>query len=245
MLEGEPEIVLGNAVGSNVTNIALVLGLTAIIVRQIELEYNVWQIDMPFLWGSAFLLYFIIQDGTLTFFEAILLLGGVTVFLASSFKGEEAEGEVPRPKAHWRSYLLLLLGGVLVWLGAKYVVVAIQEISTYYGIGSEKIALTAVALGTSLPEIVVSITAARKGKAAIAVGNVLGSNIFNTFVVISIPSFFWPLAISPDMITYYVPLMVVMTVLFGIMSNNRNISFSEGCTLLLFYGLFVAKILEG
>ena len=243
VLGGEPEIVIGNVVGSNITNIALVLGLTALVVKKIELEYNIWHVDMPFLWASAFLLYFMLLDSRLSLFEAIILLIGVVVFLAYSFRGNDGSDKADRPKVNWKHYTFLFLGGLFVWLGAKYVVVSIQEISSYYRIGSEKIALTAVALGTSLPEIVVSITAARKGKAAIAVGNVLGSNIFNTFVVMSIPSFFGTLIISEEMLTFYLPLMIIMTIMFGIISNNRKITFSEGCLLLMFYGLFFAQII--
>ncbi len=242
VLGGEPEIVMGNVVGSNITNIALVLGLTTLVVKQIDLEYNIWHIDMPFLWGSAFLLYFMLDDRVISLYETILLLIGIVVFLGYSFKSESIDKPEIKTKRDWRLYFWLVLGGVAVWLGAKYVVVSIIEISQQLNIGSEKIALTAVALGTSLPEVIVSLTAARKGKASIAVGNVLGSNIFNTFVVLGIPNLFGKVVITEEMATFYVPLMIVMTILFGIMANNRKITRWEGCMLLLFYALFFARI---
>ena len=235
VLGNKSEIVIGNVVGSNITNIALVLGLVAVIVNQIELEYNIWHIDMPYLWGSAFLLWFALSDLHFSIFEGVLFLCGIVIFLAYSFKANQ-DDEVIREKASLRSYFFLFLGGILVWLGADYTILAITELSKLANISSEVISLSAVALGTSLPEVIVSLNAARKGKTSIAVGNVLGSNIFNTYVVMSIPSFFGELLISKEMISFYIPLMIVMTILFGIMSNNKkNNSLGRRSTSSLLY----------
>lgn len=243
VLEGQSEIVIGNVVGSNITNIALVLGLTAIVVRNIELEYNIWHIDIPYLWGSAALLYFAVSDGFFSLFEALLFLVGIAIFLAYSFKGDDDTPDRVRTAWSWKDYLLLLVGGVLVWLSAAWVISSISKISVIAGIPPKIIALSAIALGTSLPEVVVSLAAARRGKSAIAVGNVLGSNIFNTYVVMAIPSFFGSLVIPPDILDFYLPLMIVMTILFGVMSNNRKITRWEGSLLLLFYAYFFGNIL--
>lgn len=243
VLGNESEIVIGNVVGSNITNIALVLGLVAVVVNQIELEYNIWHIDMPYLWGSAFLLWFALSDLHFSFFEAILFLCGIIIFLGYSFKANQ-EDEVLKQKASLKSYFFLALGGILVWLGADYTILAITELSTLANISPQVISLSAVALGTSLPEVIVSLNAARKGKTSIAVGNVLGSNIFNTYVVMSIPSFFGSLEISQEMISFYIPLMIVMTILFGIMSNNKKITRWEGVVLLLFYVFYSVELFE-
>jgi cation:H+ antiporter len=242
---GESEIVVGNVIGSNITNIALVLGLTAVVVREVEVGYNIWHIDMPFLWGSAFLLWFILGDFQVTFTESLILLAGIVVFLTYSFKGGEEETEEPpleRPQAQWKDYAMVVIGGVFVYLGATYTIYAITGISTQLGIAPKLIALSAVAIGTSLPEIIVSLSAARRGKASIAIGNVLGSNIFNTYVVMGIPSLLGPLEIPDDIKAFYLPLMIAMTILFGVMSNNRKINRWEGVILLLFYVLFLAEI---
>ncbi|MEL7160680.1 MAG: calcium/sodium antiporter, partial [Bacteroidota bacterium] len=195
VLDGTPEIVIGNVVGSNITNIALVLGLTAVVVKNIDLEYNLWHIDIPFLWGSAFLLYFAVSDGHLSLFEALLFLCGIAIFLAYSLKGQERPDKEDRPSASWKDYLYLVLGGALVSLSATGVIEAITNISAMLNIAPEVIALSAVAIGTSLPEVAVSLAAARKGKASIAVGNAIGSNVFNTFIVMAIPRFFGQLEI--------------------------------------------------
>jgi len=148
-------------------------------------------------------------------------------------------------RPNWRTYFMLLLGGVLVWLASDYTILAIRRLSAIAGIDPGVIALSAVAIGTSLPEVIVSLTAAQKGKSSIAVGNVLGSNIFNTYIVISIPSFVGKIAVPKTILEFYLPLMVVMTILFGVMANNRKITRWEGALLLLFYLLFASEIFAG
>ncbi|GJM35800.1 MAG: sodium:calcium antiporter [Saprospiraceae bacterium] len=243
VLSGNSEIVVGNVIGSNITNIALVLGLVAVFNKQIDLEYNIWHIDMPFLWGSAFMLWFVLKDFYLSLFEMLLLLTGICVFLTYSFKGDDPGSKVEKQPTTWRSYFKLLLGGVLVWMSADYTILAISELSAQAGIDPEIIALSAVALGTSLPEVIVSLNAARKGNTALAVGNVLGSNVFNTYVVMSIPAIFGSLTIPVTILDYFLPLMIVMTILFGIMASNKKITRWEGCVLLLFYALYLGEII--
>lgn len=241
---GASEIVVSNVVGSNITNIALVLGLTAIVVKNIRLDNDLWLIDMSFLWASAFLLWFVLEDLYLNTFECLLLILGLILFLTYSFKGNVRADSEDRPKALPKHYFLLIIGGALVYLGADYTIFAITEISGLLNIPSRLIALSAVAIGTSLPEVVVSLTAARRGKASIAIGNVLGSNIFNTFIVMAIPGLISPLDIPADILSFYLPLMVVMTILFGVMAFDRLITRWEGWILLLFYLLFMGHILQ-
>ena len=243
VMEGHSEIVVGNVVGSNITNIALVLGLTAVVVRKIDLEYNLWHIDIPFLWGSAFLLYFAVMDGSLSLFECLLFLAGIVIFLGYSLKDQERPDKADRPESGWKDYGFLLLGGALVSVSATYVISAITAISVMLNIAPTVIALSAVAVGTSLPEVAVSLAAARRGKASIAVGNALGSNVFNTFIVMAVPRFFGPLVIPENILTVYLPLMLVMTVLLGVMSNNRQITRWEGYVLLLFYAWYFSAII--
>ncbi|NBC09290.1 MAG: calcium/sodium antiporter [Bacteroidetes bacterium] len=246
VFSGESEIVIGNVVGSNITNIALVLGLAAVVVKKIELEYNIWHIDMPYLWGSAFLLWLALRDLHFSLFEGILFTLGIIIFLAYSFQSQQGEEKLESMvKPGWKTYALLLLGGGLVYLGADYTIFAIKKLSAIAGINPEIIALSAVALGTSLPEVIVSLNAAQRGKASIAVGNVLGSNIFNTYIVMGIPSFFGPLKVPPNINDLFLPLMLAMTILFGIMSNNRKITRWEGAVLLMFYAFFCASLIEG
>jgi cation:H+ antiporter len=199
---------------------------------------------MPHLWGSAFILWFILRDQRVDFLESILLLVGLTIFLIYSVKSNPSETGTVKYRAAPRSYLLLIVGGALVWLGADYTIFSIQKLSAIAGIEPKIIALSAISLGTSLPEVIVSLNAARRGKTQIAVGNVIGSNIFNTYAVMGIPSFFGDLEIPSDLIEFHLPLMAIMTILFGVMSNNKNINRWEGALLLLFYVLFLGELFK-
>ena len=243
---GESEIVIGNVIGSNITNIALVLGLVAIYVKEIKLETDIWKLDMPFLWFTAFFLWFILQDRNVSYFEATLLLLALLVFLVVSLKsGDDSDDKdetKEHPKAATKSYILLLVGGALVWVGAEQTVVAIQKLAGFAGIKPNIIALSAVALGTSLPEVIVSLNAARKGKTGIAIGNVLGSNIFNTLAVVGIPTFFGNLEIPENILVFSLPLMMVMTILFGVMCFSRTVSRWEGFILVIFYLYFMVEL---
>ena len=238
VLQGDSGIVLGNVVGSNITNILFVLGLTAVLSKNILLDYDVMRVDMPLLIGSSFLLWFIMLDGQIGLVDCVLLLTMLVIFLVNSLKGKE-EQLVARPKANKMSYWLLPLSAILVFLGAHYTIVAIKQISAALHVPTEIIALSAVALGTSLPEVVVSITAARKGKSAIAVGNVLGSNIFNTLAVVGIPGFIGPISIPDQILTASMPYMLAITFIFAFVCISKNISRWEGGMLLILYMFYL------
>ncbi len=237
---GTSEIVVGNAVGSNITNILLVLGLTCLVGRGIHLDFDIWDTDMPLLLGSAFLLYFTLMDGNLSLIEGVLYILALVVFLLNSVFGNDEESENGE-KINALDFLFLIAGGIAVFVSAKYVILGIEGVSKLAGISPEVISLTFVALGTSLPEVVVSISAARKGKHAIAVGNVLGSNIFNTYAVMAIPSFLGELVIPQGVLNFSIPFMIVMTLIFGAMTFSRKMGRWEGCLLLIFYIFYIAQ----
>ncbi len=239
VMGGESKIVIGNVVGSNITNIVLVLGLVAIVAKRIPVDFKT--MDLPLLLGSAFLFWFTLQDAKFEIWEAILCLACLVMFLVSSFSSNENDGDEELPKSTGKDFLFLFLGGALVWLGAKFTIEAIQNICTETGISSGFIAQTVVALGTSLPEVVVSISAARKGQSGIAVGNVIGSNIFNTYAVMGIARLFGDLIVEDSILQFSLPLMVVLTVMLAFMVLTSKISRWEGALLLVFYAFFIIQ----
>ena len=241
VLCGTSEIVVGNVVGSNITNILLVLGLTCMVGKSIKLDFDIWNVDMPLLLGSSFLMYFVLMDGKLTLIEAILFLAALIGFLINSVANSVPDDDQERPKVLPIDIIKLIAGGVLVYFGAKYTITGIEGVSREFGISPEVISLTFVALGTSLPEVVVSIAAAKKGKHAIAVGNVLGSNIFNTYAVMAIPSLIGELYIPETVLSFGLPFMVAMTVMFGAMTFSKKICLWEGFLLLIFYVYYIAQ----
>jgi cation:H+ antiporter len=249
VMMGSSEIVAGNAIGSNITNILLVMGLVALFSKKkIVIERNLMDVDIPMLVSSSLILWFLIGDLKLTIIDAIILLIALGIFLAYTFEKpdnelEEELTDLPeRQKIEWKTILMVLGSGVLIYFGANYTVDSIQEISTLLGIGTGVIALSLVALGTSLPEVLVSVSAARKGNTGIAFGNVIGSNIFNTFAVMSIPRFFGEVVIPEDITVFSLPMMVGVTLLFTIMCLSKRISRFEGMILILFYVIFLVGL---
>lgn len=240
VLDGASAIVTGNVIGSNVANICLVLGATAVVAGGIRMDAGVIDIDVPIVVGSAVALWAVTYDGSVDLGDGLILVALLVVFLLSSFLSRpNVPGDVT--PASWRAYLWLLVGGAGVYFGARYTVESVQELSASLGIGPGVIAMSAVALGTSLPEVLVSLAAARRGNAEMAVGNVIGSNVFNTFGVLGIPALIDAVAV-PAEVTFSLYFMLGVTVLLGFLAVAGNVSRWEGAFLLLLYVLFVAEL---
>lgn len=255
---GNSEIVSGNVVGSNITNICLVLGMAAVVGRKMKLEYEIINVDLPLLISSAFILAITIFDGEFTFWEAVLCLVGIVIYfvriVSSEKKGKKAKEEGKKlekylkEELHWTKQLpikevvILFVSGVFIFFSAKYTVDSAVKISELINIGAEIIAASIIALGTSLPELAVSLTAAKKGKAEIAVGNILGSNIFNALGVMGITGLFGTLLISESIILFGLPLMIITTFVVLFVTQDKEVTRWEGYFLLLFYVFYIGKI---
>ncbi len=246
VLHGSSEIVVGNVIGSNIANILLVLGIAAIIGKKLQISFELIHVDLPLLFGSSVLLAFSIMDGVFTYKEGILFLVGLLVYLLytinSGGKATKKEIEEKPKKLSPQTIIVLLVSSGFIFVGAKYTIDSIVKISEILNIGKEIIAVSAVALGTSLPELMVTISAARRGKAEMAVGNVLGSNIFNSFAVMGIPSFFGDLIIPHQILIFSLPVMMVATLLYFFMTQEKQITKWEGWFLVLFYAFFIGKV---
>lgn len=244
VFNGTSEMVIGGAVGSNITNILLVLGAAAVYGKGIKIDYDVMNTDIPMLFGSAFLLYFALQDLTLSTMECVVFLAALAVFLLNSFNGNDDE-TVEKTKTSPKDWLILLIGAIAIYFSATYTIYGLTGLAEMMEIPNHIISVTVLALGTSLPEVIVSITAAKKGNHGMAVGNVLGSNIFNTYAVMAIPGLLGNLTIPADTMTFSVPFMLAVTILFGIICISRRISKWEGYMLLIFYVFFIVLSLDG
>ncbi|MBN2619722.1 calcium/sodium antiporter [candidate division WOR-3 bacterium] len=252
VLQGSSEIVIGNVVGSNVTNIFLIIGLTVIAAKKIRITYELVHIDLPLLMGSALLLVVTVWDGVFTLFEAFICLAAFLVYLFHSISGEKETGGKkiaargkkvkPREPVRARYFVILILSALFIFVGGRYTIMAVVNISGLLAIGKEVIAATVVALGTSLPELVVSLTAARQGRPEIAVGNVIGSNIFNAVAVMGIPALIGELVIPGSILMFGVPMMVIASILFFFMTQDKEITRWEGWLLLVFYALYIGGL---
>ena len=250
VLGNSSEMVIGNVVGSNIANIFLVLGVAAIIGKKIKIDFELVRVDLPMLMGSALLLALTIYDGIFTLPEAIFCLGGAILYLWYTINvgkkdkniKKEMKGElIQRKKMETKTLIILLVSAFFIYIGAKYTVESVINLSEILGIGKEIIAISAVALGTSLPELMVTITAAKKGKPEMAVGNVLGSNIFNTFAVMGIPALIGTLIIPQSIISFGLPMMLAATLLYYFITQDKEITKWEGWLLLIFYVFFIGK----
>ena len=243
-----PEIVAGNDIGSNVANIFLILGTGAVIGRELSIKHDLIRVDLPLLLASAFFLALTCWDGVFTRPEAILFVAALLVFLLYLLKdGKGApttEGKTEDSKAPFslKPFAIMLLSALFVFLGATYTIDSVIAISEILKVGKEVVAVSAVALGTSLPELMVTISAVKKKNSEMIVGNVLGSNIFNTFAVMGIPGLFAGLEVPENMVSTGITTMLIATVLFFGVSQDKHVTRWEGLMFLLMYIYFIGKI---
>ena len=181
-LDNNAGITIGNIVGSNILNILIILGITACFNSKSTFCY-----EIPFmLIITVILMIFGITGSKITFMEGVIFWILFLLYLGylyiMSKKGTEQEEENVKDIPVWKCLLFMVLGGVMVVMGSDFAVSGATEIARFFGMSERFIGLTIVAFGTSLPELVTSVTAARKGNAGIAIGNIVGSNIFQYFI---------------------------------------------------------------
>jgi cation:H+ antiporter len=185
-MDSTPGIAIGNVVGSNILNILLILGVTACMTT-LNLRASTLWIEIPFLIAvTALLLVFGVTGSAITFWEGIIFLALFLGYLAVLAKREKEKEESVQEIPLWKSLVFMILGGVMVVKGSDLAVDSASQLAAFFGISQRFIGLTIVALGTSLPELVTSVVAARKGNAAI--GNIVGSNIFNILFILGTAS---------------------------------------------------------
>lgn len=238
------EIVIGNVLGSNITNIFLVLGVGAIVGSKFDLSYDLMRVDLPFLTGSSILLAFMIFDKKFTSGEAVICLVALMAYFYTIVGGEtsDAENIDAEQKILVLDYIIVLISTLMIFVGAKFTVDSVVRISQILDIGSEIIALSAVALGTSLPEVMVSISAARKGKGEMIVGNIIGSNIFNTFGVMGIAGITGGLVIPDSILIFSLPVSLSAAFMYFIITKNQEVNRNEGNILVIFYCFYICAL---
>lgn len=266
VLAGAPEIVVGNVVGSNVANIFLVLGTAALVAPRLRIDRELVRVDLPLLMSSAGFLLVAVWDGTFAWYEGVLGLAGLAVYVHFTLSEEERLEEVveelvtehteldavadhddieesaAETEVGPKTYAAIVVSLALVFVAADALVNSILTLAASLGVGAEFVAITGVAIGTSLPEIAVSVVAVRRGDFEVAVGNTLGSNIFNTFAVMGAASLLGPLSVPESILSYALPTMILATLLYYFITQDREITRWEGTTLLLLYAAFLANL---
>jgi cation:H+ antiporter len=255
--QGNPGLALGNAYGSNITNIALILGITALI-SPIAVHSQVMRKELPILAAVTALAAWQVWDGELTFVDALVLLGVFFLLLAWSIRqgmtqkndalGTEVAEEMSHRSMPLRNAVLWLIAGLLLLIVSSRILVwGAVELALGFGVSDLIIGLTIVAVGTSLPELASSVIAARKGEHDIALGNILGSNLFNTLAVVGIAGTISPMAVAPEVFYRDIAVMSALTLSlfilgYGFRGPGRINRLEGGLLLACFVGYTVYLI---
>lgn len=242
-----PDIAAGNIIGSNIANIGLILGVSALF-SPVTVSSGAVKREIPIMLGASLLLYAVVFDGILSYFDGLLLLVALTLFLAycvyygrSGGGGEESQNvSEDRRRGRGKDFLYILVGIVGLAFGADLMVRSAVTIARSLGISELVIGLTVVAVGTSLPELAASAVSAVKGEADISVGNVIGSNIFNLLFVLGVCALIHPLAIEPSVLRIQIPVMLFFSfALIPLLGRTLTLGRSKGGILTISYVLFI------
>lgn len=249
-MQGLSDVALGNVVGSNIVNIGVILGISAVI-SPIIVSKSAIRKEVPIMIGVAFLLLGIIIDGKIDYIDGIILVAGIIAFTWYSYRSSKKDSdieEIPTPQilqknVFSKSLAFIGIGLATLTVGSFLTVDNAVIIASSFGISDLFIGLTLVAIGTSLPELITSIVAAKKGHADLSVGNIVGSNIFNIMAILGISSLISGMVVSDQIFMDMAVMIVFSLVLIPIMRSGFVISRKEGMVLLGGYAAYVAYLL--
>lgn len=260
-LEGANEIAVSNVVGSNIFNLIVVLGVCAVI-SPIAVDKSVMKREMPFMIGITALLAVMIGDyfipwtkvsktgeivGSISRFDGIVLLILFVIFMAftvktalKSRKNATESNEENKKEISLLLSIVYIAGGICaIKFGGDFVVDSASFIATKLGMSQTLVGLTIVAVGTSLPELVTSIVAAKKGETSLAIGNVVGSNIFNILLILGVSATICPISVTMEALIDIVVVLVVSIVVFIFGRSKEKISRAEGAIMVLIYVIYM------
>lgn len=249
-LDGSPDLALGNVIGSNIANITLVLGLTAII-SPMAIDKNFYKMNWPAMMIISLLFYyFLINDNVISQLEGILLLVFLVLFvfimISKARKDKVVEvddvDDALQDVSYFKIFFWLLIGGSALYFGSSWLVDGAKDIALNFGVSEGVIGATVIAVGTSIPELSASIIAALKGEKAISLGNLIGSNIFNIGSVIGLTAIITPIkAIEPNVITNVYWMLGVAAILIPLVFIPKKFEINrvKGFLLLASYIIFI------
>lgn len=244
-IKGSADLAVSNVVGSNILNVLLILGLSSII-SPLVIQKNTLRYEIPFTALVTLLLLGLgIWDYSIGRWDGVLFLLIMAAFMVylviMSKKKNNADesGEKPAAKMPvWKIILFIVLGGAAIIYGSQLTVNSATAIAKHFGMSERLIGLTIVAFGTSLPELITSVTAAIKHKADIAIGNIVGSNIFNILFVLGTTAVISPIMYSKEFITDNIAAFAAMVLLFVCVVKNKKLTRPGGIIMLLSYAAY-------
>ncbi len=255
-LSGSPDITMGNVIGSNICNLALVLGITALIAP-IPVNSDSIKIDWPMTMGSSLLLYFLVREGYVNDYEGVMFIIILILYIVFIIRRSRKNNigpvelgiELDDPKANdnknlAKDILLILIGGTGLYFGSDWFVNSAKDLAIYMGISERIVGVTVVALGTSLPELVTSVVAAFKKETDLALGNLMGSNIFNILSILGITSLISEIQVSAIILNSDMIWMLAITLaILPMMVFNKRIDRYEGLILLGAYIFYTVNVI--
>ncbi len=249
-LKGSNEIAVGNVVGSNILNLLLVVGISALI-KPMKVDKSILKVDFPVEMISAVVLILLCMGSSLIInrIEGIILFVlfvaymVITVKRALKYRQNTVENPDEETMSWLKSVLFVVIGAAAVIAGGQLTVNSAKTIAESWGVSETLIGLTVVALGTSLPELVTSVIAAKKGESDMALGNVIGSNIFNIFFILGMTGTIHPIKV--DMVSIYdiAVLIVISVISFIFAATRKKIARAEGVSMLVMYSAYTAYII--
>ena len=248
---GKPDIAIANVIGSNILNITLVLATVFLISKKINPARDFFAKDSTWALVPVLVFVLMIFDGVISRFDAtllLLLMGAYLLFLLQDAKNIpelEVLEEIEESDFSWIKVIpFLILGFILIIVGAHFTVESASEIARTFGISEWVIGIIMISLGTSLPELVVSISAAAKGKVDMAIGNIIGSNMANTTVVLGAAALVNPMPIQASTYMFDIATMIIATLLLVFLTANKLYTKSAGISLIIILGLFLNNTLQ-
>lgn len=249
-LKGSAEITIGNVVGSNILNVLIILGLTS-VVRTVAVQMSTIKYEIPFTILVTVLLAVLgLTDNSVARLDGVILwvffIGYMLYLLKMAKNGAPMEdvAEAEENESIWKMLLMVVIGAVLIVAGSNVTVDAATALAQIFGMSERLIGLTIVALGTSLPELVTSVTAAIKGKADIAVGNIVGSNIFNILFVVGTSALITPVVYGSNFMIDSIVAVAAMVVLLLCVFKKQKLNRIGGVVLLLGYVAYFVYLIQ-
>jgi cation:H+ antiporter len=250
VLEGYDDVGVGAVVGSNISNLGLVLGIT-VLIFPLTVAKNTIRIDWPLMITASFLFYFLAMDEQISYIEGvlfvlILITFSVWIVMKSRKEGkeiyssEDLEEYSSKKSPIYKELIALSIGVLGLYFGAEWLIDGVIAIAKSNGISEKFISVTVVAFGTSVPELVTSVVAAYRKETDISVGNLIGSNVFNILAILGITAMFKPISISPEINSMDIYFMLGISLLiFPLMYFGKKINRLKGSVLLLFYAVYI------
>lgn len=247
-LRGNADITIGNVVGSNILNILIILGITSVIVA-VAVAKSTIRYEIPYMIAITVLLLVLGCTGNVIGFgEGIILWLAFLLYLGYLFvmarRNKEAVEEQEEGSSLWKLFAAAAIGLVLIVFGSDVTVDAATEIAKYAGLSERFIGLTIVALGTSLPELFTSVSAAMKGKADIAIGNIVGSNIFNILFVVGTTALITPVVFAPGFAVDTIVAVAAGLLLLVCVLRSRKLTRTGGIIMLLGYAAYFVYLMQ-